>query len=215
MAQWPRHQHGWMGHGPSRRPQRRARPAPQRRRRGPARAGRAVAAAGPAGLLRRAAADRGPGLGRGACLGRARAGDSGAGGGDRDAGCPPQAQPGLLRARRGGHGGGGRDGGSPAAGSAITTTNTHQGPPRLALPGAAVAGHRQGGGERPSGTRSHSLLSRRRGVRLLSLATVQSAILKPSQYASTLGRRLPRTPISRTSGDLPAEARKNTSIPSA
>ena len=43
----------------------------------------------------------------------------------------------------------------------------------------------------------------------------QSAIRKPSQYASTRGRRLPRSPISRTSGDWPARGRKNTSIPAS
>ena len=43
----------------------------------------------------------------------------------------------------------------------------------------------------------------------------QSAIRKPSQYASTRGRRLPRSLISRTSGDRPARGRKNTSIPAS
>jgi mercuric reductase len=97
--------------------------AARRRRRAAAGAGRAVAAAGPAGLLRRAAADRGPGRGRGARLGRARPGGRGAGGG-HGPGHPPQApQQGLLPARHDGPGARGRDGGCPAVGVAMTTTN--------------------------------------------------------------------------------------------
>jgi len=42
-----------------------------------------------------------------------------------------------------------------------------------------------------------------------------SAIRQPSQYASTRGRRLPRRPISSTSGSLPAGARNQMSSPSA
>jgi hypothetical protein len=42
-----------------------------------------------------------------------------------------------------------------------------------------------------------------------------SAIRQPSQYASTRGRRLPCSPISRTSGSLPDRARKEMSSPAA
>jgi len=42
-----------------------------------------------------------------------------------------------------------------------------------------------------------------------------SAIRQPSQYASTRGRRLPCSPISRTSGSLPDGARKEMSSPAA
>src|SRR5216684_8277943 len=118
-----------MGYGPAnRRPAPAVRPAARRRWWGAVRAGRAVAAAGPRRLLRRAVSDRGPGRSRGAGLGRARAGDSVAGGGGRDDSRPPKApQQGLLRARGSRLGGECPDGDCPAANGAMTTTSTSAG----------------------------------------------------------------------------------------
>src|SRR5260370_36134732 len=118
-----------MGYGPAnRRPAPAVRPAAGRRWRGAVRAGRAVAAAGPRCLLRRAVPDLGPGHGRGAGLGRARAGDSVAGGGGRGDCRPPKApQQGLLRARGRRLGGACPNGDCPAANGAMTTTNTSAG----------------------------------------------------------------------------------------
>src|SRR5215472_5701133 len=127
-----------MGYGPAhQRPAPAVRPAARRRRRGAVRAGRAVAAAGPGRVLRRAVPDRGPGRGRGAGLGRGRAGDSVAGGGDRGDSRPPKApQQGLLRARRGRLGGQCPSGDCPPAGGAMTTTNA---PARSATAGSVPA----------------------------------------------------------------------------
>src|SRR6266566_9472989 len=118
------------------------RPAPaggaeaRRRRFGAAGAGRAVAAAGPGCLLRRAVPDRGPGRGRGAGLGWVRAGRRGAGGGDRGGARPaPAPPPGVLRALRGGLAGRCRDGRCPAAGGAMIA-NT---PARSATAGSVPA----------------------------------------------------------------------------
>src|SRR5260370_10038510 len=115
-----------MGYGPAnRRPAPAVRPAARRRWRGAVRAGRAVAAAGPRCLLRRAVSDRGPGRSRGAGLGRARAGDSVASGGGRGDSRPPKApQQGLLRARGSRLGGECPKGDCPAANGAMTTTST-------------------------------------------------------------------------------------------
>jgi len=53
------------------------------------------------------------------------------------------------------------------------------------------------------------------GFAIYSAAATAGYIMmrQPSQYASTLGRRLPCSPISRTSGALPPGARNQTSIP--
>src|SRR6266851_3661845 len=121
----------------SRRPAPAGRATARQSRSGAAGAWRAVAAAGPYCLLRRAVPDRGPGRGRGAGLGRARAGRSGASGDDRGgADLPPAPQPGVPRGRRGGLAGEGRDGGCPPAGGTMTTTST---PARSATAGAAPA----------------------------------------------------------------------------
>src|SRR5260370_4957097 len=118
-----------MGYGPAnRRPAPAVRPAARRRWRGAVRAGRAVAAAGPRCLLRRALSDRGPGHSRGAGLGRARAGDSVAGGGGHgDARRPKAPQEGQLRDRGSRLGGECPNSDCPAANGAMTTTNTSAG----------------------------------------------------------------------------------------
>jgi hypothetical protein len=130
--------------------------APRGRRRGPsgcrvarrraaARARRAVVAADPAGLLRRATADCGPGRGRRAGLGRGRPGGRGAGGGHGPGHRLQAPQQGLPRARHG----------CPAAGG--MTTSTRPGP--RAPPRAAPA------------ARCCSLLAQRRPLPLAILAT--------------------------------------------
>ena len=62
------------------------------------------------------------------------------------------------------------------------------------------------------GTRDFAMDQRTMGRNRLSRAGY-IMMRQPSQYASTLGRRLPCSPISRTSGALPPGARNQTSIP--
>src|SRR5258708_30340883 len=117
-----------MGYGTANRRPAPGGPAARRRGWGAVRAGRAVAAADPRRLLRRAVPDRGPGRSGGAGRGRAGAGDSVAGGGGRGDSRPPKApQQGLLRARGSRLGGECPDGDCPAANGAMTTTNTSAG----------------------------------------------------------------------------------------